>query len=174
VLVRFGHAPPAQREAPGQEVRLDRLIGMGHLQAGRDLSALDIVVPVAVEVTDDEEEAARRHARGYAFTIGAMGSRDQNFYNAAFTRQGYGDDVRAVQQLWLDGKRDEAADRVPLDLGRRTNLLGPPDTIRERIARYRAAGVTTLQAKLSGPLDERLATLGHLVELARDPEEGPA
>jgi F420-dependent oxidoreductase-like protein len=141
----------------------------GATRAGRAVSELDVVVPVGVEFTDDEEEAARRHARGYAFTIGAMGNRSQNFYNAAFERQGYGDDVRAVQDLWLAGERERAADRVPLDLGRRTNLLGPPDVVRERIALYRAAGVTTLQAKLTGPLDERLTTLATLIELCAAP-----
>ena len=99
-------------------------IRAGAKVAGRSLADLDLVVPVAVEFTDDEEEAARRHARGYAFTIGAMGSADRNFYNDAFTRQGFGEEVRHVQQLWLDGRRDQAADAVPLDLGRRTNLLG--------------------------------------------------
>jgi alkanesulfonate monooxygenase SsuD/methylene tetrahydromethanopterin reductase-like flavin-dependent oxidoreductase (luciferase family) len=127
------------------------------------------VVPVGVEFTDDEEEAARRHARGYAFTIGAMGTRGQNFYNAAFARQGYGEDVRAVQELWLAGRREEAGDRVPVDLGRRTNLLGPPDVVAERIARYRAAGVGTLQAKLTGSLDERLTTLATLLDLCAAP-----
>ncbi len=145
----------------------------GAARAGRTLADLDIVVPVGVEFTDDEEEAARRHARGYAFTIGAMGNRSQNFYNAAFERQGYGDDVRAVQELWLAGERDRAADRVPVDLGRRTNLLGPPEVVGERITAYRAAGVTTLQAKLTGSLDERLTTLGTLLELCADPA-GPA
>ena len=137
-------------------------------RAGRSVADIDIVVPVAVEFTDDEEEAARRHSRGYAFTIGAMGSRDQNFYNAAFERQGFGDDVRAVQDLWLDGKREEAAERVPLEIGRRTNLLGSPSVVRERLLLYRAAGVTALQAKLTGSLDERLATLGQLIELCDD------
>jgi F420-dependent oxidoreductase-like protein len=146
----------------------------GAERAGRTLADLDVVVPVGVEFTDDEEAAARRHARGYAFTIGAMGSRDRNFYNAAFERQGYGADVRAVQELWLAGDREAAADRVPLDLGRRTNLLGPPDVVRARIARYRAAGVTTLEAKLTGSLDERLATLGTLLELCAEPVAEPA
>ena len=140
-------------------------LAAGAARAGRTLASLDLVVPVAVEFTDDEEEASRRHARGYAFTIGAMGSRDHNFYNDAFARQGYGEDVRAVQELWLDGKREEAADRVPIDLGRRTNLLGPPAVVRERLALYQAVGVTTLQAKLSGTLDQRLATLATFVEL---------
>ena len=76
------------------------------------MSAMSIPVPVAVEFTDDVDEAAKRHARGYAFTIGAMGSKTTNFYNAAFTRPGFGDDVDAVQDLWLAGRRDEAGDRV--------------------------------------------------------------
>ena len=48
---------------------------------------------VGVEFTDDVEAAGRRHAEGYAFTFGAMGSATTNFYNDAFARQGYGDDV---------------------------------------------------------------------------------
>src|SRR4051794_7931620 len=142
----------------------------GAARAGRTGADLDIVVPVGVDFTDEDgEAAARRHARGYAFTIGAMGNRAQNFYNAAFERQGYGDDVRAVQELWLASQRKRAAERVPLDLGRRTNLLGPREVVAERIALYRSAGVTTLQAKLTGSLDERLATLGTLVELCGEP-----
>jgi len=143
----------------------------GAARAGRTGADLDIVVPVGVEFPDDEEGAPRRHARGYAFTIGAMGNRAQNFYNAAFERQGYGDDVRAVQELWLASQRKRAAERVPLDLGRRTNLLGPPELVRRRIALYRAAGVTTLQAKLAGSLDERLITLGTLLELCAESAE---
>ncbi|MGH3627085.1 MAG: LLM class flavin-dependent oxidoreductase, partial [Sciscionella sp.] len=143
----------------------------GAARAGRTLDDLDVVVPVGVEFTDDEPEAARRHARGYAFTIGAMGSSDHNFYNAAFARQGYGDDVRAVQELWLAGDREKAADRVPLELGRRTNLLGPPESVRERIAAYRSVGVGTLEAKLTGSLDERLSTVATLMDLCAEPQD---
>jgi F420-dependent oxidoreductase-like protein len=149
-------------------------LAAGAARAGRTVEDIDVVVPAAVEFTDDEEEAARRHARGYAFTIGAMGSREENFYNDAFTRQGFGDDVRTVQQLWLDGKHDEAAERVPVELGRRTNLLGSPEAVRRRLRLYRAAGVTTIQAKIGGPLDERLATLATLLDLCTtlDGDEG--
>jgi F420-dependent oxidoreductase-like protein len=149
------------------EVFLDR-IAAGASRAGRTLGELDLVIPVAVEITDDADEAARRHARGYAFTIGAMGSRDQNFYNAAFTRQGFGDDVRAVQDLWLAGRREEAADRVPLALGLHTNLIGPPPVIRERLRLYRNAGITTLEVKLTGDTTERLDTLSQLVSLVAE------
>ena len=146
-------------------VFLDHL-RIGAARAGRTLAGLELVIPVAVEFTDDVEEAARRHARGYAFTIGAMGSRQQNFYNAAFARQGYTDEVAAVRDLWLAGRRDEAADRVPLELGLKTNLLGTPDMIAERLRLYRDAGITTLQAKLAGDAGSRLDTLAQLIELA--------
>jgi alkanesulfonate monooxygenase SsuD/methylene tetrahydromethanopterin reductase-like flavin-dependent oxidoreductase (luciferase family) len=120
-----------------------------------------------VEFTDDVEAAARRHADGYAFTIGAMGSREQNFYNDALTRQGFGDDVRAVQELWLSGRRDEAAARVPAELGLATNLLGTPAMVAGRLRRYRDAGIGTLQAKLDGDPTTRLDTLAQLVDLVR-------
>jgi alkanesulfonate monooxygenase SsuD/methylene tetrahydromethanopterin reductase-like flavin-dependent oxidoreductase (luciferase family) len=143
---------------------LDHL-GAGATAVGRSLADLDLLIPVAVEFTDDVDEAAKRHARGYAFTIGAMGSKTTNFYNAAFTRQGFGDDVDAVQDLWLAGRRDEAADRVPVELGFKTNLLGPPATVRERLRQYRTAGITTLQAKLEGASHDRLDTLAQLIDL---------
>jgi F420-dependent oxidoreductase-like protein len=154
------------------EVFLDR-IAAGAARAGRQIGDLDLVIPVAAEITDDADAAARRHARGYAFTIGAMGSRDQNFYNAAFTRQGFGDEVRVVQDLWLAGRREEAADQVPLALGRQTNLLGPPTIIRERLRQYRDAGITTLQVKLTGDATERLDTLSQLLSLAAEIDAEP-
>jgi alkanesulfonate monooxygenase SsuD/methylene tetrahydromethanopterin reductase-like flavin-dependent oxidoreductase (luciferase family) len=147
------------------EVFLDRLRA-GATSAGRSLADLDLVIPVAVEFTEEVDAAVRRHASGYAFTIGAMGSAEQNFYNAAFARQGYGDDVRAVQQLWLAGRRDEAAERVPLELGAKTNLIGTPAMVADRLRRYRDSGVTTLQAKLDGGRTARLNTLAQLVELS--------
>jgi alkanesulfonate monooxygenase SsuD/methylene tetrahydromethanopterin reductase-like flavin-dependent oxidoreductase (luciferase family) len=141
----------------------------GAAKANRQFSDLDLVIPVAVEFTAAEDAAAvatQRHARGYAFTIGAMGSKEQNFYNAAFTRQGYGADVEAVQDLWLAGRRDEAADRVPVELGAKTNLIGTPAMIMQRLRLYRDAGITTLQAKLGGDRSQRLDTLAQLIDLA--------
>lgn len=141
--------------------------------AGRTLADLDLVAPVAVEFTGDDAAgaaAARRHADGYAFTIGAMGSgagsAGRNFYNDAFTRLGYGQQVAEVAALWQDGRRDEARAAVPLDLGRLTNLVGTEDAIAERIDRYRAAGITTLLAKLDGDYPAQLSVLRRLVSLA--------
>jgi len=145
--------------------------GVAAAGGGRSLADLDLVIPVAVEFTDDVDEAAARHARGYAFTIGAMGGKETNFYNAAFSRQGFGDDVAAVQALWRDGRREEAAGRVPREIGFKTNLLGTAAMVKDRLRRYRAAGITTLQAKLAGELGPKLDTLGLLIDLVNDINE---
>ena len=140
----------------------------GAQRAGRSLDELDLVAPVAVEFHDDAataDAAARRHADGYAFTIGAMGTGGQNFYNDAFSRLGYGAEVATVAELWKAGKHDEARAAVPLDLGRLTNLLGTADAIAERVSRYRAAGITTLLAKLDGDPDQQLTILERLVAI---------
>jgi F420-dependent oxidoreductase-like protein len=148
-------------------------LAAGAARRGRSVADLDLVMPVAVEFTDDVDEAARRHARGYAFTIGAMGSKESNFYNTAFTRQGFGDDVEAVQALWLAGRREDAAARVPVELGFKTNLLGPPAVVKERLRLYRGAGITTLQAKLDGDREHRLSTLAHLIDLVEEVNNEP-
>ncbi|MGV9415435.1 LLM class flavin-dependent oxidoreductase [Nocardia sp. NPDC003693] len=151
------------------EVFLDPL-REGAKSAGRDLTDLDLVAPVAVEFAESDADAAqriRRHAAGYAFTIGAMGAGGRNFYNEAFGRMGFGPAVRRVAELWASGNRDEARAAVPLELGSHTNLVGTPETIAQRIEQYRAAGISTLLAKMETPFEEQLDTLRRLLELAR-------
>jgi F420-dependent oxidoreductase-like protein len=147
-------------------------IRAGAETAGRNLSDLELTVSVGLEFTDDVDEAARRHADGYAFTFGAMGSPTTNFYSNAFERQGFGDDVRAVQELWLAGDRDAARRRVPTAIGMGTNLLGTPDIIRDRLRLYRDAGVTTLRVQLQGDpsihLERQIRDLGELLDLVAE------
>jgi F420-dependent oxidoreductase-like protein len=138
--------------------------------AGRPLDEVDLTVAVGLEFTDDPEEAGRRHADGYAFTFGAMGSADRNFYNDAFARQGFEDDVRAVQQLWLAGDRDAAAKRVPIEIGLRTNLIGADDDIRDRLRSYRDVGITTLRLTgihVGDSVNARLDALSRLCDLTK-------
>ena len=140
----------------------------GAAAAGRPFDAIDIPAGGAVEFTDDVDEAAARHARGIAFTLGGMGSATTNFYNDAFVRQGWADEAKAVQRLWVDGKRDEARDRVPPELARKTNLLGTDDMVRDRLRVYRDAGVTTLRAAVDGRIEQRIETLGRLMTLVEE------
>jgi F420-dependent oxidoreductase-like protein len=146
-------------------------IEAGARRAGRALGQLDLQAGGAVEFGDDVERLLAVRKPGLAFTLGAMGSRARNFYNDAFQRAGYADAATEVQRLWLDGKRDEAARRVPDDLARKANLLGTDAMVRERVGVYRAAGVTTLRVEPVGPtLEARLATLGRLMDVVRATE----
>jgi F420-dependent oxidoreductase-like protein len=144
----------------------------GAVDAGRSIDDLDLTVAVGLEFTDDVEAAGRRHAEGYAFTFGAMGSASTNFYNNAFERQGYGDDVREVQRLWLSGDKDGARRRVPIEIGLGTNLIGTDDLVRERLRLHRDAGVTTLRVGLQADVDKNidgaLSDLARLLELVAD------
>jgi F420-dependent oxidoreductase-like protein len=136
--------------------------------AGRSLDDIDLTVAAGVEFTDDVQEAGRRHAEGYAFTFGAMGSSTTNFYNDAFARQGFGDDVKAVQELWRAGDREGAARRVPTAIGLGTNLIGTDQMVTERLRAYRDAGINTIRPGLAGEtLADKLAILGRFLELVQ-------
>ena len=101
-----------------------------------------------------------------AFQLGAMGSATRNFYNDAFRRAGWEEEARAVQRLWRERRRAEAAAAVPDDLILRSSLIGPAAAVRERIRLYREAGVTTLRLSPIGatPAD-RIEQLGQALDL---------
>jgi F420-dependent oxidoreductase-like protein len=145
-------------------------LAAGAARAGRKLTDLDLQAGGVAAFSDDVERLVAERKPGLAFTLGAMGSARHNFYNDAFRRAGYEDVAAEVQRLWLEGKREEAAARVPDELVLKTNLLGTEAMVRARIAAYRAAGVTTLRIEPAGrSLDERLATLARVIALAREP-----
>ena len=138
----------------------------GATKAGRSIDSIDRMAGGAVAFGDDIERLVEPRKPGLAFTLGAMGSRRHNFYNAAFQRAGYADVAREVQRLYLEGRRSEAADLVPDEMVIQSNLLGTEEMVKERIRKYRDSGVTTLRVDPQGEhLKERLETLGRVVEL---------
>lgn len=138
-------------------------------RAGRTLRDIELQVPVTLEFDDDLEAVAKRHAEGYAFTFGAMGTPGNNFYVAAFSRQGFADEVHEVERLWLNGQIDEARARVPLDIAVNSNLLGTEETIKERLRAYRDAGIDALRVGLRGEnAEERLEQLERLMGLVAE------
>ena len=140
---------------------------LGAERVGRQLEDLDLQIPLSVEFTDDVEEAGKRHARGYGFTFGAMGSLDNNFYKNAFAKQGYEEDVNEVQRLWMAREHEKARERVPVELAMKANLIGTPEMIAERLSVYSDAGITTLRLGLAGAdMAEKLETLGRVMDLA--------
>ena len=140
----------------------------GATKANRALDDLDLCVSVRVEIGDDVEAMIERRRKGVAFNMGGMGSATTNFYNDAFKRAGFEDDARAIQSLWLDGKRDAAAQRVPEPMITQFQALGTREMVRERLWKYREAGVTTLKLGLdsAGPLGpKRFELLEEVVDL---------
>ena len=79
-----------------------------------------------------------------ALYVGGMGARGKNFYNNVFKRYGYEEAATKIQDLYLDGKKDEAAALVPDEYLEATSLVGDEGRVRERIEAYKAAGVTRL------------------------------
>jgi F420-dependent oxidoreductase-like protein len=145
-------------------------IRRGAEKVGRTLADIDIQAAAgAVAFGDDLERLIAPRKPGLAFTLGAMGSRQHNFYNAAYRRAGYADEAVAVQKHYLDGKREEAAALVPDEMVLQSNLLGTEAMVRERVRKHRDAGVTTLRVQPEGAtLDERLETLGRIVRIVNE------
>jgi F420-dependent oxidoreductase-like protein len=143
------------------------LLEEGAGRAGRSLDGFDIAPTVNVFVTDDLE-AARDAMRPYvALYVGGMGSRKQNFYNNLVQRYGFEDAAREVQDLYLEGKKDEAGAALPGDLIDKVSLCGPEDVVRERLAVFRDAGVGTLMVSpMAWTAQERLDQLRTVAELA--------
>jgi F420-dependent oxidoreductase-like protein len=134
---------------------------------GKGFEDFDIAPSVNVFVSDDLE-SARDAMRPYvALYVGGMGSRKQNFYNALVQRYGFEDAAREVQDLYLEGKKDEAAAALPGELIDTVSLCGPADVVRERLGIYRDAGVGTLMvAPMAWTFEDRMAQLRHVAELA--------
>jgi F420-dependent oxidoreductase-like protein len=110
-----------------------------------ELGPLQITGGGILAVEEEMFEPARKLARGmYALYVGGMGARGRNFYNTVFARQGYADAARLVQDLYLDGRKEEAAAALPDDFIDKVTLIGPPSYVRERIGVLGAAGVTHL------------------------------
>jgi len=143
------------------------LLEEGAKRAGRSLDGFDIAPTVSVFVTDDVE-AGRDAMRPYiALYVGGMGSRDKNFYNQLVRRYGFEDAAKTVQDLYLDGKREEAMAALPDELIDTVAICGPKDRVRERLAVYRDAGVGTLGVSpMAFTADDRLEQLRLIAELA--------
>jgi F420-dependent oxidoreductase-like protein len=112
----------------------------------------DIAAVVNVILTDDLPAALRAAKQMLAFYIGGMGARNHNFHLNVISRMGYPEETRAVQELFLEGRRDQAIDAVPDELADTVCLLGPIGRIRERLELWRQSPVTTLL--VAGPNSE--------------------
>jgi F420-dependent oxidoreductase-like protein len=140
--------------------RADRVWG-DQLRAGlkkrpAELGTLEIgaggIVAIGEELVGDAATKILDASRpGVALYVGGMGARGKNFYNDVARRYGFEEEAEKIQDLYLDGKRAEAAAEVPAEWIEKSNLVGPASYIRERIAAFKEAGVTVLAANPIGP-----------------------
>jgi hypothetical protein len=96
-----------------------------------------------------------------ALYVGGMGARGRNFYNDLVCRYGYEAEARAIQDLYLSGKKGEAAAAVPDALVDEVALCGPRERIADGLARWRRSGVTTMICGMAQP--EALRAMAELV-----------
>ena len=140
----------------------------GQAERDADLGTLQISAGGMVAIGDDLVGEQQSRILDYsrpnvALYVGGMGARDKNFYNTICQRYGYVDEAVEIQDLYLDGKKDEAAAAVPAEMLERTNLVGPAGYVKERLAAYREAGVTHLSVNAVGA--DPVKTVEQLKEL---------
>ncbi len=127
-------------------------IQKGFAAAGdKDLTQFEVSPFVTVIMGDDVEQCMMPIRGNMALYIGGMGARDKNFYNNYAKALGFEDAAVKIQDLFLAGKRDEAAAAVPAELIDACHLVGPAERIKERLGRWReAAGKGHVGAMLLG------------------------
>ena len=152
--------------APEELGQFKELLEEGAKKSGRSIDdGFDIAPTVNVAVDDDVDRARDAMRPLIALYVGGMGSREKNFYNNLVSRYGYEKEAKEVQDLYLDGKRDEAAAALPVELIDQISLVGPKERIHERLEVYRDAGVGTLIATpLAMDVEGRSKTMQALAE----------
>jgi F420-dependent oxidoreductase-like protein len=140
-------------------------LAKGKVKRDPSLGELDIVAQASLAIGDDVEGYLEFGRPMAALYIGGMGARGRNFYNDLACRYGFEQEAKEIQDLYLDGKKQEAAAKVPHDLLSKTSLIGTEGFVRDRLAALKEAGVTTLNVSpIAGDHQARLK----LIEKVRD------
>ncbi|MCW2688730.1 MAG: class F420-dependent oxidoreductase [Mycobacterium sp.] len=130
------------------------------------LGPLDVMASPSLAIGDDVEDRLAWAKPHLALYLGGMGAKGRNFYHNLATRYGFGDAADRIQELYLTGKKTDATDAVPDELVRNVSLVGPRGFVRERVAAFAEAGVTTLLVSpLATDPSEYLRYVEELLEL---------
>ena len=142
----------------------------GLARAGRRRAELDICQGAEINLVDEADLAhtVASRKKELAFSLGGMGSGTSNFYNDAYSRQGWADVAAQVRARWQAGDRDGAAGLVTDEMVLATTLIGTEDMVRARLRTWRDAGVDTVRLYPAGDtLAARLDSLGRGIDLVR-------
>ncbi|MEU6517658.1 LLM class flavin-dependent oxidoreductase [Streptomyces sp. NPDC046978] len=144
----------------------------GLARTGRTRSELDVCQGAEVAFAPDEDALGAMTAerkKELAFSLGGMGTASTNFYNNAYSRQGWAEVAAEVRERWQAGDRDGAARLVTDDMVLGTTLIGTESMVRRRLEVWRDAGVDTVRLYPAGQtVRERLDTLARAIELVRE------
>jgi F420-dependent oxidoreductase-like protein len=138
-------------------------VAAGTARRAADLPPLEIVAGAPLAIGDDVEDLRQRARPMLALYFGGMGARGRNYYGDVLKRYGFEEEADRIQDLYLDGHRDEAAAAVPQALIDGMSLVGSRGFVEERLAAYREAGVTMLNVQPVGP--NRLADIETVASL---------
>ncbi len=149
-----------------------RYLDEGAAGAGRSRADLDVCQGAEVAFARDEDalrEMVAGRKKELAFSLGGMGSGSTNYYNKAYSRQGWAEIAAEVRERWQAGDRDGAAALVTDEMVLGTTLIGTEPMVRERLRVWRDAGVDTVRLYPAGDtLDARLSTLARAIDLVRE------
>ena len=137
--------------------------GFRRAGGGKGFDDLEIQVGAQVRITDDVGGALEAMKPFTALYVGGMGHRTKNFHNDSMTRRGYGEAAARIQELFLAGRKEEAAAAVPDEFLDETALIGPPERIRERYRRWADDPITGITVSTDQP--EALELMAELAEL---------
>lgn len=138
-------------------------LARGAAKRPAQLGPLEIVAGGAVAIGENLEHLRELARPQLALYIGGMGARTANFYNDLACRYGFEQEAKFIQDLYLSGRKDEAAAAVPAAMLEGTSLIGSKGYVRDRLAAYKSAGVTVLNAQPVGP--DPIGTVTRLKEM---------
>ena len=134
----YPYAPERARDVWG------RALEAGTAKRSADLAPLEIAAGGMVAVGDDVKGLLDLARPQFALYIGGMGAKGKNFYNDLVSQYGFAAEAEKIQDLYLQGHKQEAEALVPTELLEMCNLVGPETYVKERIAAFRESGVTVL------------------------------
>jgi F420-dependent oxidoreductase-like protein len=136
-------------------------LAAGAAKRSADLAPLDVVAGGIVAIGPDAKSMLELARPMMALYVGGMGAKGKNFYNQLVTRYGYEKEAAEIQDLYLAGKKKEAAELIPYELLDLTNLCGDEGWVKERIQAFKESGVTNLNVM---PIGDPAEIIGKVKE----------
>jgi F420-dependent oxidoreductase-like protein len=142
-------------------------LAAGKAKRDPELGELDVIAQASLAIGDDVAGLLEFGRPMAALYIGGMGAKGRNFYNDLARRYGYEKEAEEIQELYLAGKKEEAAAKVPSELLEKMSLIGSEGFVRDRVAALKESGVTTLNVTPLGRTHEdRVRLIERIKEIA--------